>query len=192
MSSAIPSRTVPTGSLRALLTLVATGLLLAPGAASAEMLTASLKAEYPVAPAVVWERIGEFASLADWHPMVTIATVEGSGVGAVRTVTWSNGATLVEKLTEITEIDVVDDENACAVRGEPGGRGVIGTVIVETSLSIVNYASQLRVEQGPDPGTSIVTWSSTFEAEGIDDAEAVEMMTDYYKEGLSALATIVE
>jgi len=181
MSPRASSRTAnsATGALPILA--VVASLLLGAGAAHAGELTASLAAEYPVPPKVVWQKMGDFAALADWHPMVKVVSVDGSGEGAVRTVTWTNGATLVEKLTGIDAITAVDDET-----------GSMATVIVETSLSITNYASQLKVEKGPTPGTSVVTWSSTFEAKGIDDKDAVDLMTDYYEKGLEALAAVVE
>lgn len=181
MSSRIASRTARIAMALPILAIAAASLLFAAGPARAGELTASLTAEYPVPPKLVWQKLGDFAALADWHPMVEVVSVKGSGVGAVRTVTWTNGATLVEKLTDIDAVTAVDDQT-----------GMMATAIVETSLSITNYASQLKVEAGPTPGTSLVTWSSTFDAEGISDKDAVNTMKNYYQEGLSALAVVVE
>lgn len=172
------SRTSRIAVAAPIMAFVMASLFLFTGPARAGELIASLTAQYPVPPKVVWQHMADFASLADWHPMVTVVSVKGSGVGAVRTVTWSNGATLVEKLTRIDAIMEVDDDT-----------GWMLTTIVESSLSITDYASRLQVTEGTTPGTSPVTWSSTFDAERISDKAAIEI---YYQEGLKALAVIVE
>ena len=41
---------------------------------------------YPQSANTVWQRIHDFADLQSWLPGVTGCTVEGEGVGAIRTV----------------------------------------------------------------------------------------------------------
>jgi mxaD protein len=46
----------------------------------------------------IWEYIGDFGGLARWNPFVAAVTVDGDGVGALRTVQGKAGGTTVEKL----------------------------------------------------------------------------------------------
>ena len=50
----------------------------------------------------VWRRIRDFADLS-WLPGVTGCSVEGAGVGAVRTVTTADGGKVIEALTAMDE-----------------------------------------------------------------------------------------
>ena len=46
----------------------------------------------------VWQAIGEFGNLADWHPAATTSTLETRGTDSVRVVNIAGGGVLTEKL----------------------------------------------------------------------------------------------
>jgi hypothetical protein len=48
----------------------------------------------------VWERIGRFGGVGEWHPMLRKVTSEGDEVGSVRRTESIDGRTSVERLVE--------------------------------------------------------------------------------------------
>ena len=50
----------------------------------------------------LWDAIGRFAAIGDWHPMIEKVDAEGEQKGSVRTLQLIGGAKLVERLEEIS------------------------------------------------------------------------------------------
>lgn len=124
-------------------------------------------------PAVVWQAIGKFSSLA-WHPVVAqtqLTAGQDNKKGAVRKVTTRDGAVIVEKLQAL-------DAGARRMRYE----------IVESPLPVAHYVSTLSV-QAAGKGSRI-TWKSDFDAvhsEAVDDAKAKDLVAGIYKAGFDGL-----
>jgi hypothetical protein len=51
----------------------------------------------------VWQTVSDFSAVCKYSVMVTSCTVEGEGVGAVRTSTYADGSMIVERLEALDE-----------------------------------------------------------------------------------------
>jgi hypothetical protein len=125
--------------------------------------------ETAAAPESAWSTIGSFCGIASWHPAVA-ACEEWTKDGATyRTLTLADGAKLVEKL----------------IKRDEAARSYTYT-IEEGPLPVAGYQSTIRVV--PSETGSVLDWAGTFEAKGVSDSEAVEIIMGIYKAGLYALA----
>jgi len=125
--------------------------------------------ELTTRPERVWQRIGNPAHLAGWHP--AIASSDMSSDGRVRTCVLADGATITE---EIVRHD--DDAREYTYR------------IVGGPLPVENYLSTLRVVAMP--AGCAVTWESEFAvAAGAPVAEVEGMIRSVFEAGLSSLAS---
>lgn len=122
-------------------------------------------------PEQLWKAIGGFAAIADWHPAVEKAELqgEGEGKGTLRVLQLAGGGKIVERLEEISPTERVYSYS-----------------IVEGPLPVANYRAEIRVVDNGD-GTSTVTWSSSFEPAGVDENKAVEVIRGIYEAGLENL-----
>ena len=93
----------------------------------------------------VWERIGGFGGVGEWHPMLAEVTSAGEEIGSLRRTKARNGATSIERL-----IDRSPEKRFYRYR------------ILSTPLPVRNYVGELRVDDNGD-GTSTVVFSARFE-----------------------------
>lgn len=115
----------------------------------------------------LWQRIGAFAAVGEWHPMVSRVDSEGDQPGSVRTAYGKDGSTQVERLL-----------------ASDAKRHTYRYAIESTPMPVRNYVGELRVEDSSD-GTSMVIWSARFdESEGGD---ATEMVRGFLKAGVNRL-----
>ena len=154
------------------LTRASAALLLASAAAAGHAGELSVQRETTIdrAPATVWKMVGDFNALDVWHPAVTRSTATGTAPGATRLLTLGNGATISEKL----------------LARDPA-RHSYSYAILKSPLPVKNYKSTLQLSPTPD-GKTLMRWSSTFEAEGADDAKAQEVIQGIYDAGLAKVA----
>ena len=99
------------------------------------------------APAArVWELLGDFGGVAKWGgSMLQSCTVEGSGVGAVRTIGLPGGASIQER---------------CEAH-DVAGRALTYAIIGKSPLPIRGYLSTCRVvETGANFGTRLAHFHS--------------------------------
>ena len=122
------------------------------------------------APAqVVWNVIGNFGGLADWHPAAVACVLSEKGPDTIRTISIPGGGSLVEKL------EAHDDEAMSQTYS-----------IVDGPLPVANYLATIRVV--PESETSCrVKWVGHFEASGAPDEMAQNVVRGIYTAGLSAL-----
>lgn len=150
--------------LRPAVVVLAAGLIVSP--ALALEVTQSVEIQAP--PDKVWEAIGDFCSIAEWHPMIA-ECVDGEQNGTMmRTLTTTDGGTLVERRVQYS------DEGMS-----------YSYEIVESPLPVEDYEATLAVMDGPEG--SMITWSGEFDAKGTSDATALETIDDIYSAGLAAL-----
>jgi Polyketide cyclase / dehydrase and lipid transport len=150
--------------LRPAVVALATGLAVIP--AWALEVTRSVEVAAP--PDEVWQTIRGFCTIAEWHPMIAeCVDSEQNGV-AMRTLTTTDGAVLVERRVQYS------DEGMS-----------YSYEIVESPLPVADYESTLAVMDGP--AGSMITWSGEFDARGAPDATALETIDDIYGAGLEAL-----
>ena len=122
-------------------------------------------------PAQLWQRIGNFASVGEWHPMLSRVECEGEGAGATRSVTGQDRSQQVERLLEVRP-----EQRRHTYRLE------------QTTLPVSNYVAEFRVD--PDAAGSRAVWSATFDAAAGREAEAVLLVRGFLKAGLAHLEEI--
>lgn len=117
----------------------------------------------------VWKTISDFNGLPKFVAAATKSTMEGSGVGALRTLTLPDGAQIVEKLESL-------DEQAMTLRYS----------IVSGPLPVEGYVSTMKVKELAE-NLCEFGWSSTFETKGVQEKEAKETIEAIYFMGFDGL-----
>lgn len=133
-------------------------------------LTVSMKTELDAPVADVWEIVGDFGSLAIYMEGVDNVTVEGEGVGAVRTIFLEDGGKAIETL------ESHDAEGM-----------TLSYSAQEGPLPVEDYLATMTVT-ALDEGRSQLAWSSKFKAKGVSDADAKTTMSGIYQTGFDGLA----
>ena len=120
-------------------------------------------------PEKVWEVIGNFCGIGDWHPAIENCEASTSEGKTVRTLTLKGGGKLVE--VELTRSDE---------------RMSYTYAILEGPLPVSGYTSALAVTPGGEG--SRVTWFGSFQAKDAPDATAEATIAGIYEAGLAAIA----
>ena len=141
--------------------------LLAAGPALA--LEASTTVDVAASPEKVWQTIGGFCGIADWHPAVAKCAPGQQDGMPTRTLTLGNGATLVEEQT---------------ARDDAARR--YSYTILEGPLPVQDYHSTISVT--PKGTGSTISWTGDFKAKGASDADATKAIQGIYDSGLTELA----
>ncbi|HEX2020846.1 MAG TPA: SRPBCC family protein [Aurantimonas sp.] len=164
-------------------------LLVLPGLALAHGPTrqkASETVEIDASPEQVWAVLSDFGDMS-WHPRVAMTdSPNGSEVGAIRTLGYTEGGTMEEELSKY----------------DPAKMSLstfIGHVNVDV-LPATNYSSTMTVKPLDEGARSEVTWRAAFyrgypnndpPAE-LNDEAAVTGVSAFIREGLDSLKTTVE
>jgi len=114
----------------------------------------------------LWQMIGHFNALPDWHPAVEQS--ELCKEGETRTLSLAGGGKIVEKL------EASDHDSKTYTYS-----------IVDSPLPVKNYLSTIKVSGSGDNAT--VEWSSEFEAAGMPDNDATKAIEGIYQAGLDNL-----
>ena len=133
------------------------------------MANVSMNATIPASAAEVWKIISDFNGLPKFVAAIVNSTMEGSGIGAVRTLTLGDGAQIVEKLEAL-------DEKAQSLNYS----------IVNSPLPLENYLATVQVKDLGGNQCEIV-WSSTFDPKGAPEAEAKKVVEGVYSLGFDGL-----
>ena len=150
-------------------------LLLATGSGfAAGALSVTREATLDAAPATAWKLIGNFQGLDVWHPAVAGSVGKGSGTaaGATRVLSLAGGGTINEKLVAYSAV-----------------KRSLTYAITKSPLPVKSYVSTMTVSPTAD-GKSLVNWTSTFDANGADDAKAKEVIGGIYDAGLGKATAI--
>ena len=153
-------------------TAVSVALLTSAMASFAGNLTVSKEITVNASSETTWKMVGDFNHLDVWHPVVVASQLtqgNSQSVGSVRLLTLGNGATITEKL--------VANDNA---------HKSYTYAITESPLPVSDYVSTISVSAGEE-GKTIVTWSSSFDANGATDEEAINTIAGIYDAGLNNL-----
>ena len=126
------------------------------------------------APAdAIWPVISDFRAACHYLAMVVNCTVEGEGVGALRTLTSADGSTVVERL------DALDEDahrlSYALLTDTPFGNCL-------TTMSVRDLGSY----------QSELTWSATFQPDGLPASEAVDLLEGALAENCLALKQFME
>ena len=144
--------------------LVAAGLFATPAFA----IDLSESVDVAASPADVWAAIGDWCSIASWHPVIAECEAYEEDGKTMRKLTTGDGGEIIEEQT-----------------GMDGDAMSFSYAIIESPLPIADYASTMAVTENGDGAT--VTWSSSYSANGVSDDEALELMTGVYRAGLDEL-----
>ena len=118
----------------------------------------------------VWELVGRFEGIHKWMPGIKSAETQGTGAGAIRTVTLAGGDVLIEK-----QIARADDPLAYTYSIEQGG------------LGLTSHISTLMVMDHGD-GSCTVSWVCNYEAKDKTQTESIGAgMRTFYKTGIAAI-----
>jgi hypothetical protein len=117
----------------------------------------------------LWQAIGSFARIGDWHPMFERVEAQGENKGSMRTIQLVGGAKIVERLEEVSPTERLYRYS-----------------ITESPLPISNYVSEIRVKDNGD-GSSTVEWSSDFAVNTSNENDVVKTIQEVYQSGLDNL-----
>jgi len=131
------------------------------------MAKVSMSTELDVSSNEVWDLIGGFNALPDWHPAVEKSELEQEG--SMRRLSLVGGGTIIEKLEK-------KDDN----------RRLYSYSIINSPLPVANYVSTLSVTD-LGHGKTKVEWSSEFKPSGAAEADAVKVIQGIYQAGFDNL-----
>jgi hypothetical protein len=118
----------------------------------------------------VWKVLRDFNGLPVFVAAIKKSTMEGSGVGAVRTLTFEGGGPpVVEKLEKL------DDQAK-----------TLSYSIITSPLPLKDYFSTMEVMDA-GAGQCELKWYSTFEPKDAPEAEAVKVVEGVYAGGFEGL-----
>ena len=132
--------------------------------------------ESVAAPAAkVWELLGDFGGVSKWGGhMIESCRVEGSGVGAVRTIGLRGGGSIKERLEAY----------------DASGRTLTYSIIEKGPLPMRGYVSTCRVV-AIGPNACRVDWEGRFEPDGAPDEQAQSMVRGIYTGGIAAVRKLL-
>lgn len=135
------------------------------------MIAISMKTQLTASAADVWAVVGDFNALPKFVEAAVESSVEGEGIGSVRTITLPDGAKLLERLEEY------DAEKM-----------MVKYSILEGPLPVKNYVSVMQLT-ATENGCELA-WSSEFDAANASDEEAQAALEGVYQMGFDGLAKI--
>jgi hypothetical protein len=122
------------------------------------------------APAdAVWKTIRDFGGIGKFIASVKGCTVEGSGVGAVRTLDFGEGPAIVERLEKL-------DDQARSLTYS----------IVSAPLPMEGYVSTMTIVE-LSPSRCELWWTCVFTPKGATEAELNKIIEGVYSEGFAGL-----
>ena len=130
----------------------------------------SSSTELPVPAKTVWDVIGNFNALPDWHPAVEKSEIKKEDGSTLRKLSLLGGGTIEEKLEQI------DDKERLYTYS-----------ILSGPLPVSNYTATLRVRDSGNGKGCTVEWSSEFEAKGAPENDAVAAISGIYEAGFENL-----
>ncbi len=137
------------------------------------MTQASCKTTIDVSADATWQVISDFGAAGQYLSGIVNCTLEGAGVGALRTLTSADGSMIVERLETWDEI----------------ARALSYSLLTDTPFR--NCRTSMAVSE-LGPGRAELDWAATFQADGIPVSEAVEMLEAALSENCRALKQFIE
>jgi hypothetical protein len=131
------------------------------------MASTTVEKRFEVPADEMWQRIGDFHRLHEWHP--AIANVEPGAEPALRNVTLAggDGTQIVERL-----VDEGPLWHTYVIEGDGG--------------AMRGYRSTIRVRED-GPSACVVEWQGQFEADDASEEAMVQGITGFYQSGLDSL-----
>ena len=132
------------------------------------MAKTTVSIEIPASADAVWQLMGGFDALPDWLPFIPKSMV--SEGGRVRTLTTSDGGTVIERL------EAFDNRQRS-----------YSYSIIQAPFPVVDYLSTIAVVATADNNITRVEWSGSFTPVNVSDADAEALFSGIYRDGLQAL-----
>jgi Polyketide cyclase / dehydrase and lipid transport len=123
--------------------------------------------------ALLWDLVGRFNAVGQWHPLVKRSRTHGAGEGAVRELSLFDGGTITERLEHVS------DEQR-----------VYRYSVVASPLPVARCVAEIRVRDAGD-GTSVVEWWSSFVPAG-PETEVTNALASLFSTGLDNIKRIYE
>ena len=117
----------------------------------------------------VWELVGDFGGVQRFAAGIESCTVEGEGVGAVRTLKMPGGISLQERLETL----------------DPAARTLQYSILPGAPLPLGDYLATIRLSEDGD--ACAICWSSTFEPKGAPEEQAAALVQGIYTAGIAGL-----
>ena len=117
----------------------------------------------------LWNLVGDFNGMADWHPAFARSELEEGGKR--RRLTLADGGEVYEQL------ESRDD-----------AQRTYAYTIIESPLDVIDYRSRMAVLEGSD-GNSTFVWACEFKSEN-SEAAMMLLMQDIYDAGFENLRKI--
>ena len=136
------------------------------------MCEVSVSTEIQASVETVWETIRDFTAIDRYATGITKCSVEGSGIGSVRKLTVASGK-IYEKLESLD-----DHEHKICYS------------IVKSPLPIEACQSSMSLSY-VDDGKCKISWSSSFEANGVPEKEAMRILSGVYNSGFEGLKRLL-
>jgi hypothetical protein len=128
-------------------------------------------ADIPVNTATVWQEIGGFGAVGDWHPMLERLDISTEGSRATRIARGKDGSKQVERLTQLNP-----------------SQHVYEYTMERSALPVRDYVGRFRVEPvGSD--ASRVIWSAQFELTDGGDGKTIEAVRQFLHAGTESIKT---
>jgi carbon monoxide dehydrogenase subunit G len=124
----------------------------------------------PADPDEVWQLLGHFNRVADWHPQIEDTTLEDGG--RVRRVHDAEGHETVERL--LSRDDSTHSYHYTILEGLP----------------VSDHKATLAVERAD--GDALVRWSGEFSPAGTSEEEATSLIRPFLRNGLENVKRIFE
>ena len=122
----------------------------------------------------LWEVIGGFNALPQWHPAIAASAIEYGDGGTVRVLELAEGGRVVERIEDVDY------------------RGHAYTYsIVEGSMPVSRYVSTLRVSKAKRGGGARAEWTAEFTADGVPEGDVAKACEGFYRAGFDNLARVL-
>jgi hypothetical protein len=135
------------------------------------MAKVSMQTELNVPVQQVWDLIGGFNALPDWHPAVEKSELEEGG--QIRRLSLVGGGEIIEKLEQVN-----DNEHLYTYS------------IINSPLPVADYTASIRVRADDSGEKTVVEWWSSFSPDGAPEDSAVKVIQDIYQAGFDNLQQI--
>lgn len=120
----------------------------------------------------VWNMIGQFGTVAKWHPAIEKSEQRNEDGATVRELSLTGGGTIVERLEESND-----------------GDRFYTYSIVSGPIPVTNYTATIKVK--PNDGNSCtVEWGSEFDPAGVGEDEAAGIIRGIYEAGFDNLKSM--
>ena len=136
--------------------------------AAAEAIEVKKRREAPGTPAAVWEVVGGFCAIKNWHPAVAECEEITEGDDVFRILILQDGGKIKERLTD---------------KGDTS----YSYEIVESPLPVKNYKATLKVGEDDEENRVEIVWKSEFDANGASDDEAKQVIVGIFEDGVKGI-----